>query len=330
MVRLLSGLLKKSGVTLARPIFIWGVGKCGSHLLYDILSLHPSLICCTVPARWNKGLWGSSSWGDATPARLRGAPIPCEGGARFWSDTGVPTTRVVGVWTRDMLYQDALPLVRRRYMDLAHRWAWDCRRPRRILDKTIAYILMLDLLEAGFPDSVHIFCLRDPRSILNSMLRICRFPERPDTPHSGRESIDAMGFWPVVPPGYDAHRDEPLVPRLSWQIRALYEIGLSSRAFFRHRLIEFRHEWLFQDAHQRILELLSRLGLPSWQPLTELVPDKLPDFSPPWPEPGHPLRDPYSTTRCYRDDELPALSNMESLAVELGYAPHRPGGLTRT
>ena len=75
--------LKIYNITFEKPVFIWGVGRSGTHLIYDILSLHPSMNCLKVESRWKKGLWGAMNWGDSTTEQLKGYRIPVEGIAHF-------------------------------------------------------------------------------------------------------------------------------------------------------------------------------------------------------------------------------------------------------
>ena len=112
-------------MTLEKPVFIWGAGKSGTHLLYDLLSLHPSLACFKVSGRRNKGLWGDLHWGDSTPEQLKGKPVPQEGGVHFWGQAGVPYFKVssgevetIGLLGRQDLSKSSIRAVRERYADL--------------------------------------------------------------------------------------------------------------------------------------------------------------------------------------------------------------------
>jgi hypothetical protein len=283
-------------------------------------------MCSKVSSRWNKGLWGDSNWGEAIPERLKGRWIPVEGGKRFWNGVVPPFfSPDFGILTRESMTEAFIRLVRKRYADLQKDWIWKRRLRYRILDKAIAYILMIDAIDAVFPDAYHVFCIRDPRSVLNSFLRFYRFPDVPHQSHMGRLRMEELGFWALIPPGYKEHQDEPLLKRLSWQIRRVYEIGFDSRSSLEGRLIEFRYEWLLGDAHGSILSLFERLELSPWLQITELIPSAFPDYAPPWPNPGKIIQEPYGKRRCYTDDEIDQLSDAEKFAVELGYEPHCAG-----
>lgn len=309
--------------SLERPIFIWGTGRSGTHLLYDLLSLHPALICLTGRARSCKGLWGNLHWGESTPARLRGRRIPLEGRAHCWNAAGVAFDGI-GLLTRDHLTPAMMAAVRHRYRRLTRGWGGP---RRRILDKAGSYLLMADAIDAVFPDASHLFCLRDPRAVVNSWLRAIRFPEGPDRSPWAQDRLAGMGFWTVIPPGYEAHQAAPLVPRLTWQLHALLEIGFASRAFLQERLILFHYEQLLQDAHAAIRQLAEPLGLPWPERLWDGIPRAFPNYAPPWPHEGRPPQEPYGTRRCYTDAEVEQVLELEPLALELGYAPGCPGAL---
>lgn len=324
LVKMRDFVLKKKCVSMYKPIFIWGIGRSGTHLLLDILSLHPALTYPKTTSRWKKGLWGDMNWGDTTPEHLKDYPIPYEGLRHFWLDAGIPYDSI-GFLTRDDLTENQKKEVRRRYSDLHRVWFWERGCEYRVLDKTPAYILMADAIDSIFPDSLHIFCIRDPRSVLNSILRMYRFPDRSD---KGRTRIAEIGFWGLVPVGYEEHLEEPLVKRLCWQLQTLQDIGFANGSFLGERLIPFHYECLLNDSHKVIRELFDCLELPQVPQIIKLIPPHFPDYSPPWPQHGHPPNEPYGKIRAYKDEEIDQLSEIEELAIRLGYKPSRPGVLS--
>lgn len=257
-------------------------------------------------------MWGDMHWGNGTPDRLKNRLIPYEGLQRFWIDAGLPFNSR-GLVGPEALTAEIIRKVRRRYADLEREWFWKQSMEHRILDKTPTYILMIEAIDRVFPDAFHIFCIRDPRAVLNSILRIHRFPERSPGP------IAQTGFWSVIPPGYEAHTNEPLVERLCWQIEALHEIGLESRKMLGERLVEFHYEWLLEDAHGSAMALFDRIELPEFPGIKELIPPAFSYYSPPWPRPGAPVAEPYGKRRCYTDEEVGSLSRLDVLVARLGY-----------
>ena len=86
--RVAESVLQRSRVTLSRPVFIWGAPRSGTHLLYDLLSLHPDVACPRAWDRRKKGIWGGMHWGDDTPAALRDRPAPYERTQRCCFEAG--------------------------------------------------------------------------------------------------------------------------------------------------------------------------------------------------------------------------------------------------
>jgi len=168
----------KSCITFQKPTFIWGTGRSGTFLLYDILSLHPSLACFKQEGRSKKGIWGSLNWGEDVPSTFdRPQRVPQEGLGPLWKKAGFIFDGV-GIRTRERLSEHVKKEVLRRYANLRKEVFHRHSQPFRILDKAPPYLLLIDVIDSVFPDSFHIFCVRDPRSVLNSLLRIYRFPEQ--------------------------------------------------------------------------------------------------------------------------------------------------------
>lgn len=326
-IELRDQLLKTSRVTLERPIFIWGTGRSGTHLLFDVLSLHPALIFPRAKTRWKKGLWGNMHWGENTPEQLKGRPIPEEGFQRFWMDAGLQFD-FKGLLRRQDLDNRIASAIRERYASTLYReWFWNGSLTLRILDKTPIFVMMLDAVDAIFPDAYHIYCLRDPRAVLNSFLRNARFPEK----ESSTAGIPETGFWSSLrPPGYEAYQSKPLAERLAWQVQTLVEIGFASREFLGDRLICFKYEELLSDSHTSADWLLQRLDLAPFPGIRALIPPKFSDYSPPWPDADGRVAESYGRIRCYRDDEIGQVTGLNDLAVQMGYDRYRVGVVTET
>jgi hypothetical protein len=310
-----SNLLKRRVTNLNAPIFIWGVGRSGTHLLYDILSLHPELTSLSVKSRMTKGLWGDMHWGSLVPEKLKGREIPIEGVKNFWNDSGFQFDGI-GMYDRNEISEDIAKAVRSKYADLNKIWLWKPRADFRLLDKAPGYILMVDVIDALFPDSFHIFCIRDPRAVLNSILRIERFPEKP---RKDASKANQKGFWGVLPPGYEEYLDKSLVEKLCWQIEMLHKIGLSYRNTLKERLILFRYEELLHDSHETVANLFASLQLSNFSEIGELIPGNFPDYSPPWPNDEGYVEEKYGENRCYMDSEITVLKQLSPLVTKLGY-----------
>lgn len=311
--RLGDGLgLRRSIVDLARPIFIWGMARSGTTLLLDILSLYPGLCSVTVENRKQKGLWGDLHHGASTLPQPAGRPIPHEGFVTLWNRLGVPAS-----W-KGLLQPGDVPLdfeaIRGAYGQLAARWLWQAGTPRRILDKAIQYSLMTDTIDAVFPDAVHVFCIRDPRAVANSILRLRRFSRRELT-----EAAYPDGFHVgLYPPGWEALIGRPVVEVLAWQLEQFFRIGLERRHVLGERLILFRYEQLFTNLLGEVEGLANRLGLPPHPDLGALLLDQeIKDFSPAWPQSGTTFE--ASFDLAFSSEELPLFAGVERLARGLGY-----------
>jgi hypothetical protein len=307
--------LRRSRVTLERPIFVWGPGRCGSHLLYDVLSLHPGVVTPTAPERMKKGLWGWMHHGDDTPAALRGRPAPVEGIHGIWGAAGLPE-RFYGPLGQDALDGIDLDRVRRAYRRLDLAWRWERFAPRRVLDKSIPYLMMLEVLDVAFPDAYHVFLVREPRAIVNSILRLMR---QSQVETAGREYGE--GIWGhMYPAGWEAHRDEGAVAKHCWQVAALVEQGLVWQERLGARCARVRYEALAADPRGTAGRLFTFAGLGDPGDALAAVPERLPDHAPRWPRPDEPVGERYGRDLFFRDDERNAFERLEPVRRTLGYA----------
>ena len=127
------------------------------------------------------------------------------------------------------------------------------------------------------------------------------------------------------PRGFEKYHNRPLVERLCWQVKTIMEIGFSSQQLLGKRLIEFKYETLLYDAHHSIADLVQRIELTPSVELSELIPDKFPNYSPPWPAGDGPVGEPYGPNRCYKDDEIEQFSILDDFVTRLGYDRYRLG-----
>lgn len=292
------GYFKDSYVTIEKPIFIWGIGRSGTHLLYDIMSLHPDLCFMKANHRWKKGLWGDMHYGDTTPEGLSGFPIPIEGMQSIWESAGV-IPKFYGILKKgDSRYINKRVVVSN-YMKLATQWKWKKRGKKyRILDKTPTYIMMVEVIDEIFPDSYHIFCIRDPRAVVNSILRMMRFSAKET---SGKEYADGF-FAHIYPDGFERYIKKPLVETLCWQVEQMLKIGFRYRLLLGQRLIPFRYEELLTNVRNAISYLYNKVELASFEEIYELIPSSLPDYSPKWPKRGVEFVATWDV--CFSSDEL--------------------------
>ncbi|ACI21991.1 sulfotransferase [Thermodesulfovibrio yellowstonii] len=314
---------KKSCVTLEKPIFIWGTGRSGTHLLYDLLSLHPDLCFVRTYKRWKKGLWGSMHYGDTTPEKLKGYPIPVEGMIFNWQTAGlIPIFK--GKMKRDHILKINKDIVIENYKTLYVKWKWlKCDKKYRVLDKTPAYIMMVEIINEIFPDSYHIFCIRDPRSVVNSILRIARFTGKDNFEKEYKDGF----FANMYPDGYEKIIGKSLVEIICWQVEKLILTGFSYIKLLDNRLIPFRYEELLNDIHNSYFNLIKKLELSPFYKIIDLIPNKFPDYSPDWPQPFENFD--ANEKICFNSEELKFFSEIQKLAILLGYDKNKPGKIIK-
>lgn len=314
-------LLARPKVDLAKPVFIWGAGRSGTHLLYDILSLHPDLVFYSAKERSKKGIWGDLHHGASAPEKLVGRRIPIEGKGHFWGGNGVPPV-MRGYLGRNAVREIDVDRVIETYQRLHYNFRL---RPggkeTRILDKCPSYIMMVEVIDEVFPDAFHLFCIRDPRAVVNSMLRLSRFPP-PGMGNAGTDRGDGF-FGSISPDGYEKLIGQPLVRRLCWQVEELVRHGFRQRLNLGERLIPFRYEELLQNVWSAADWLFEALDLPQFTELRKLIPERFPDYSPEWPKSGQ--RFTANWDICFSDDELPYFTPIDRLSGFLGYDPESVG-----
>ncbi len=172
-----------------------------------------------------------------------------------------------------------------------------------------------------FPDAFHVFCIRDPRATVNSILRIARF-----TGKEQYESAYADGFFSYMrPDGYREMLGKSLVEVLCWQIEALIKKGASYRTLLGDRLIFFRYEELVASGHRAIRELFARTGLSEVSGLERLIPGQFENYNPNWSERRSNQFPTYEL--CFDASEVHYFNGLEQLAEDLGYAPENAGAI---
>ena len=324
-IRMSTHAFKASCVTMKKPIFIWGTGRSGTHLLYDILSLHPDLCFVNTKHRWKKGLWGDMHHGDTTPHKLKGYPIPVEGMSFNWQPAGI-IPRFYGILTKDCILKINTGKVINNYKKLDTEWRWKRSNDKkyRILDKTPAYIMMVELINAIFPDSFHIFCIRDPRAVVNSILRVARF-----TGNDSYEKEYMDGFFAnMYPDGYEKLIGKSIVEILCWQVEQLIKIGFDYWKILGDRLIPFRYEKLINDAHSSVAYLFNKAKLFNYKDISRLIPNEFRNYSPEWPQKGAAFS--ANKNICFGSEELNYFDRLLPLVQNLGYDDAEVGKIAGT
>jgi hypothetical protein len=309
--------LRRSRVSLERPVFIWGNGQSGTFILYDLLAASGAFFFPSTRGPRKKGL--ATQRYKAHDIVLDRKAV--EGILLCWSGVGLPFERRDGwVFDHEMSADEAAALnaetVRARYRHLCEAWTWQDRPTRRVLDKSTNYLFMLSAIERIFPDARHIFVLRDPRLILSSILH--RFK---DTGYEENFLGYASGFYSdILLPGWEAQRTQPIDLRHAWQVEECIRIGRRWADRLKERCVTVFHEELCADPVRIMHQMKEFLGFayPHGE-LERLVDGVAPVSEKRWPA-GH--RDGDAADALFIDrGSVGHLTAVGRLAVELGYDP---------
>ena len=245
--------LKISGVSLELPVFIWGNGQSGTYLLYDLLSLCGAFVYPSVSGWRKKGL------AHLLPVK------PIEGEPTLWGEVGLPWDRVP-VWVHDRVLTNRdvahveVAVVRKRYARLQTRWPWEDGLALRVLDKSPNYLMMTELIDHAFPDALHIFALRDPEAILDSIVRRFEDPRYRVEEHWTGPVTGWYGN--ILLPGHERRRHWPVKERHRWQIEQVLAIGHQAAERIGARCIKTRHEDLLASPHAALTRVCEFIHAP--------------------------------------------------------------------
>ena len=181
-------LLKKKKIgKIYNPNYIWCLGQSGSFALYDFLASSGCFSYYGVLKR------KKSQISEAAGLSL----LPQEGLHNFFRDVGLNYQQPDNTWMFNHIHDGDvshidIERVRQRYQSTSEAYSKTYRLSKKtslsILDKSPLYLLMTHLLFSIFPNSKHIFLIRDPRSVFHSVMKridLYRRPKsivRPDNP----------------------------------------------------------------------------------------------------------------------------------------------------
>jgi hypothetical protein len=162
---------------IEQPIFIVGMPRSGTTILYEKLARHPDLACLTTSSRkFPRSVALSKLWGMARRnARPTEAP-------HVWR-------RATRVEDDSLSADDATPALRAYYTDVVVAQLRIAGKPR-FLSKYPRNGLRMGFFSAIFPDCLFIHIIRDGRAVVRSIL------EKRET-HGGMNA-----YWGIRPPGW--------------------------------------------------------------------------------------------------------------------------------
>jgi hypothetical protein len=259
-MRKLLGKLKRPFQKIEKPIFIWGPGRSGSYLVYDVLSLHPSLVCLRGRSRLNKGLYGDHHYGGGEHNYLLHNPFPpIEGFKRFFLRM-FPDLRE----HRSLEEVD----VKKVYVAYAE-FAAGYVGKSRLLDKAPWYTYMIDLIDSIFPDAQHIRCNRHPIACAQSYYRRMCEPG----------ALDNRGFWGWRPHGWEEFEHRPLEDRATWLAISVLRAAQENQKRLGERCLTVNYEDFVTNPHDEMTRLTRFLELPSWQGRLDEMPHSFPNYN---------------------------------------------------
>ena len=246
---------------MRRPVFLWGAGRTGLYLLYDILSLYPEFVCVRARDGKNKGLYGFEHHGGGEYDYLIGNPFPPVEGVQRHVFNHFPEIRQTGVWNPDQL-----PTIKRCYRMLAA----SSLRGRRLLDKAPHYTFLIDLLDELFPDAQHIHCLRHPEAVAQSYIRVMGEPG----------ALNDDGFWGMRPAGREQVVDLNLESRATWIAVHTIHRALRNERKLGDRCLQVRYEDVTENPRRTCERVCEFLDLPG-ENIRDMLPTQFSRYNKP-------------------------------------------------
>ena len=308
LFKITTSVFQKSNVNLEKPIFIWGTGRNGSTLLMDLLSLNQNLCFTSIGKtkyRWKKGIWGELNYGKSYGEKYKKFNIPVEGMLENWSTAGLDHNFKNGIITRNDINNINLNRVKKNYSKLKMSFFFENNLKRRILDKA-GYVMMVDLIDYVFPDSYHIFCIRDPRVVACSYFYLLK-----DYGYS-RFGIDDYNF-----PGFDERKYYySFFENIIWQVEQVFKYAMDYRdTLGDKRFIPVRYEDLVENPTEIISGIFQTCDLDYQNNYFTTIPQNFKKYN---------LNKSDTNEMFYLDKKLNNtqignLKKLEDLAMSLGY-----------
>lgn len=250
-------------MSVDRPIFILGTGRCGSSYLYQLLGYHPDLAWLSHYTSYlpGGGWWaalsrvhdlpGLAGWLPQAESRL--VPQPTENYRLLRQATD-------GVFTlpRRLTRADVTPEARRRLRDLVDRHTRAQGKPRFALKYTgfprLAY------LDEIFPDARFVHVRRDGRAVASSLVAVDWW--------AGEGSWGWGEMRPEFAAEYEASGKNPLIlSSIYWKTLMDY-LAEARRDVPADRLLDLRYDTLIADPVAGMRQVAEFAQLP-WHPTFE-------------------------------------------------------------
>jgi hypothetical protein len=165
---MVSSITRQLSVT--KPVFIVGTGRCGSTAFHRVMGVHPQLMWLSGFAQefpthpeWNR--WAVTATGSSLVRKLFGKRLKPGENYGFWYAHAYGFAEP----GRDLVAADVTPRVRRQLHSVFERMVTE--RRNRILIKLTGWS-RIGFLNEVFPDAKFIHIVRDGRAVASSYLHI--------------------------------------------------------------------------------------------------------------------------------------------------------------
>lgn len=309
---------KKSCISFNKPIFIWGMPRGGTTILHDFLYLSDDLASFNIKKnRLKKGIWGDLHYGENIPDILKSISSPIEGFPRVWFDTNAYSNFLKQKHSK----RDQIKVFRQ-IKKIEQEWFFKTTyKKKRILEKSPNYVMILELVNKLFPNSLHICVLRDPRAVVNSFARLIKNSPK-TTGKVLRKGDTILRF-----NGYEKISNLPTYEIFSWQMEKILEYSDAFKKKVNGRLSFWYHENIYEDLPYYLKKLTKRLDI-EFPKLIKYFTSEYIEKNYPWWRNEKLKKDPFYTN-FLTDREISTLKRLDVLSKKMGYDENVVGKLNK-
>ena len=194
-------------------------------------------------------------------------------------------------------------------------------KKKRILEKSPNYVMILELVNKLFPNSLHICVLRDPRAVVNSFARLIKNSPK-TTGKVLRKGDTILRF-----NGYEKISNLPTYEIFSWQMEKILEYSDAFKKKVNGRLSFWYHENIYEDLPYYLKKLTKRLDI-EFPKLIKYFTSEYIEKNYPWWRNEKLKKDPFYTN-FLTDREISTLKRLDVLSKKMGYDENVVGKLNK-
>lgn len=268
---------------LDRPIFVWGVPRSGTTMLYNMLAQHPE-VAYPKDANGN-GREGTDYW---------------------WRSFGEQR----GMMSSHLLTSKRIANICTDYNTLLKQ-----EDKARLLDKVIFMIQWIPIVNDIFPTAHHVHIIRDGRAVVNSVLYKLRYSDKEKDRPFQEEQI----MYGPIPPELANPLQQPQALRYASQWVYLVKRGRTASHLLGDRYHEIHYEDLAATPREYMCGILKHVQLQADEKFLERFPEKGQDRNSTWQanQPNHSAG--WSQKRALTEADMTHLAVMNPLLQSLGY-----------